>query len=251
MLKIRVIPCLLLKNRGLVKTVRFSEPKYVGDPINAVKIFNDKEVDELIFLDIGATLENRKPDFKLISDLASECFMPFAYGGGITTLDEAKEIIRLGVEKIVINSSALKNPNLIKEIAGCLGSQSLVLGVDVKLTNGTYQVFTHSGKKPWAIDLLEHIEKMVEYGIGEIFINSIDRDGTMEGYDLALIEKVSKAVKVPVIASGGAGKPEHFRSAVKSGTSAVAAGSLFVFYGKFRSVLINYPSPEEISKILE
>lgn len=238
MLRTRVIPCLLLKDAGLVKTVNFSDPKYVGDPINAVKIFNNKEVDELIFLDIDATKEKKKPSFELIAKIASEAFMPFSYGGGLRDIEDVKKILEIGVEKAIINSYAHENPEFIKELSAKFGSQSIVVAMDVKKVDSGWEVFNGigTGKNPvdWAV-------KMQQMGAGEIFLNSIDRDGTMSGYDLDLISQVSKAVSIPVIASGGAGKVEDFRDAVKCGASAVSAGSMFVFVGKNRAVLINYP----------
>lgn len=251
MLKTRVIPCLLLKNQGLVKTVKFKDPKYVGDPINAVRIFNEKEVDELIFLDITASYENRKPNFKLISDIASECFMPFSYGGGIRDLNDIREIFNLGVEKVVINSFAVENPSFIKKASDLYGSQSVVVSIDVKKTLlGKYEMHTAGGKKNLKLDPVTFAKQMEIMGVGEIFLNSIDRDGTMQGYDIELIKKVSESVNIPVIACGGAGKPEDFTDAVKKGgASAVAAGSMFVFHGKHRAVLINYPSIQVLESI--
>lgn len=251
MLKTRVIPCLLLKNNGLVKTVKFKDPKYVGDPINAVKIFNDKEVDELIFLDISATIENRKPNFKVISDIANECFMPFGYGGGIRNLDDIKKLFNLGIEKVIINSYAFENPQFIKEASGIFGSQSIIVSIDVKKSLfGKYDVFTQSGKKNIKQDPVKYAILMENMGAGEIILNSIDRDGTMQGYDIELIKKVSESVKIPIIACGGANKIEDFGDAVKKGgASGVAAGSMFVFYGKHRAVLISYPSINELEKI--
>ena len=252
MLKTRVIPCLLLKNQGLVKTVKFKDPKYVGDPINAVKIFNEKEVDELLFLDITATVENRKPNFPIISDIASECFMPFGYGGGVKDLNDMKELFNLGVEKVIINSYAVENPEFIKKAADLFGSQSVVVSIDVKNTLlGKYEVFTYSGKKNTKLEPVNFAREMQEMGAGEIFLNSIDRDGTMQGYDIELIKLVSQSVTVPVVACGGAGKIEDFAEAVKKGgASAVAAGSMFVFHGKHRAVLINYPSVQVLESIL-
>lgn len=251
MLQTRVIPCLLLKNNGLVKTVQFKDPKYVGDPINAVKIFNEKEVDELIFLDITATIENRKPNFKVISDIASECFMPFGYGGGIRNLDDIKKLFNLGVEKVVINSYAFENPQFIKDASEIFGSQSIIVSIDVKKSLfGKYEVFTQSGKKNIKLDPVKYAMLMENMGAGELFLNSIDRDGTMQGYDIELIKKVSESIKIPVIACGGVSKIEDFGEAVKKGgASGVAAGSMFVFYGKHRAVLISYPSIHELEKI--
>lgn len=252
MLKTRVIPCLLLKNQGLVKTVKFKDPTYVGDPINAVKIFNEKEVDELVFLDITASVERRKPNFKVIEDLASECFMPFGYGGGIRNLDEIKELLKLGVEKVVINSYAFEDNTFIKKAADLCGSQSVVVSIDVKKNFfGKYEVCIYSGKKSTKMDPVEYAKKMQHFGAGEIFLNSIDRDGTMQGYDIELIKKVSEAVTIPVVACGGAWKLEHFSEAVKKGgASAVSAGSMFVFHGPHRAVLITYPSIHDLEKTL-
>jgi cyclase len=250
MLKIRVIPCLLLKGQGLVKTVKFKNPKYVGDPINAVKIFNDKEVDELIFLDIEATVEGRRPPFKTISEIGGECFMPLSYGGGIRDLDDIKTIFNLGVEKVIINSYAIENPSFINQASKLYGSQSIVVAVDVKKkSKDKYEVFTRGGNKKTGLDPVEHAMKMERLGAGEIFLNSIDRDGTIQGYDTELIKRITEKVSVPVIVCGGAGKIEDFVDAVKKGgASAVAAGSLFVFHGKYRAVLISYPAIDELSQ---
>jgi cyclase len=248
MLKTRIIPCLLLKNQGLVKTVKFKNPKYVGDPINAVRIFNEKEVDELIFLDTEATVERRKPPFKTISEIAGECFMPLSYGGGIRDLDDIKTIFNLGVEKVIINSYAIENPSFINEAFKLYGSQSIVVAVDVKKTSKEkYEVFSRGGNKKTGLDPVEHAMKMERLGAGEIFLNSIDRDGTMTGYDIELIRRITETVSIPVIVCGGAGKIEDFVDAVKKGgASAVAAGSLFVFHGKYRAVLISYPAIDEL-----
>ncbi|OQX21576.1 MAG: imidazole glycerol phosphate synthase subunit HisF [Candidatus Altiarchaeales archaeon A3] len=253
MLNIRVIPVLLLRNKGLLKTVEFKEGKYIGDPINAVKIFNEKEVDELIFLDITASKEQREPNFEVIRDIATECFMPFGYGGGIKTIQHIKKLFSLGVEKAVINSYAIENPSFIKEASDFFGSQSIVVSIDVKKSlMGKYKVYNCSKNKLTDLDPVEFSIKMESLGCGEIFLNSVDRDGTMKGYDIDLIKKVTNEVNIPVIACGGAGKLEDFRDAVKQGNaSAVAAGSLFVFHGKYKAVLINYPSQEELEKILD
>ena len=251
-LQTRVIPCLLLSNKGLVKTVKFKDPKYVGDPINAIRIFNEKEVDELVFLDIDATKTNRKISMALIAQIASECFMPLAVGGGISSLEEAKEIMNTGVEKIVINSSAVSNPGLISSVAKVFGSQSVVASIDAKKKLfGNYEVMTHGGSKPTGLNPAEWAQQLESLGAGELFINSIDKDGTMQGYDLELISKVAELISIPVIACGGAGKLEDFGDAVKnSKVSAVAAGSMFVFYGPHRAVLINYPNRNELEKVL-
>ncbi|MBN1521886.1 MAG: imidazole glycerol phosphate synthase subunit HisF [Candidatus Aureabacteria bacterium] len=251
MLKTRVIPCLLLKDQGLVKTVKFKDPKYVGDPINAVRIFNDKEVDELILLDITASMEGRKPDFDLIAGIASECFMPLCYGGGIKGLDDISKILSIGVEKVSVNSSALQGADIITRAASRFGSQSVVLSVDIKKgMDGQHQIYDAARRKTAKMDVVEYCQKMEAAGAGEILLNSVDRDGTMEGYDIELIKKVSGSVNVPVIACGGAGKPGDFFSAVSvGGAAAVAAGSLFVFQGKYRAVLISYPSSSELEKV--
>lgn len=249
MIKTRVIPCLLLKDGGLVKTVKFSNPVYIGDPINAVKIFNEKEVDELVLLD--TVVEGRGPSIKLISEIAGECFMPLGYGGGVRSIEDIREIFNLGVEKIIINSYAVENPIFIKQAAKIFGSQSIIVSIDVKKENGKDKIFIHNGKKETGLNPVEFTIKIAEMGAGEILLTSINRDGTMDGYDVELIKKVSKAVNIPVIASGGAGKLEDFASAVESGASAVAAGSMFVFYGSNHAVLINYPSQTELKKFLD
>jgi len=247
----RVIPCLLLRNNGLVKTVRFKDSVYIGDPINAVKIFNEKEVDELIFLDIDATRDKKEPSFSLISKIAGECFMPFAYGGGVGTIKQIEEIIKSGAEKIIINTQAFRKKDFILEAVARFGSSTIVVSIDVKkkIFEG-YTVCINGGRQSIGKNPVEYAKEMEELGAGEIFINSIDRDGTMEGYDLELIKSVSKAVSIPVIACGGAGSLNDFRLAVREGgASAVAAGSFFVFQGKRRAVLITYPSYNEISNL--
>ncbi|PKN34768.1 MAG: imidazole glycerol phosphate synthase subunit HisF [Deltaproteobacteria bacterium HGW-Deltaproteobacteria-19] len=247
MLITRVIPCLLLKGRGLVKTVRFKDPTYVGDPINAIKIFNEKEVDELIFLDITATLEKRPPPYQVISEIASECFMPLAYGGGIRSLPEIEKIFSLGVEKVCLNAAAVEDPDLIRDAAKAFGNQSIVVSVDVKKSLfGKYEIFTHGGRRSARKEILSHVRRMEELGAGELLLTSIDRDGTRQGYDLDLIGRVADAVGIPVIACGGAGGLNDITAAVKSGAAAAAAGSLFVFHGRHRAVLISYPSREEL-----
>lgn len=251
MLQVRVIPALLLKGKGLVKTIKFKDSTYLGDPINAVKIYNEKEVDELVFLDITATKEKRKPSPAYITQIANECFMPFGYGGGITSLDEVKEIIKAGAEKVVLNSSAVTNPKLVRESADMIGSSSVVVSIDAKKKLfGKYEVFTESGTKASGLEPVLHAKNMEKFGAGELIINSIDKDGTMEGFDLELVKQVSEAVSIPVIACGGAGKLSDFSEAVKIGkASAVAAGSMFVFHGKKRAVLINYPTRNELENL--
>lgn len=247
MLKPRVIPILLLQNDGLVKTTKFKDPRYVGDPINAIKIFNDKEVDELVFLDILASKGKKSIDYELISNIASECFMPLCYGGGIKDIESIRKILQLGVEKIAINSYAFENPNLIKEAALLFGTSTIVISIDVKKNLfGKYEIWTNGGTKKIKTGLNEAVLEMEQLGAGEILINSIDKDGTMIGYDCKLIEQVSKLVSIPVVAAGGAGKISDFTTAINSGASAVAAGSMFVFHGKHKAVLITYPSRKEI-----
>jgi len=251
MLSVRVMPCLLVKDRRLVKTVKFSNPSYIGDPVNAVKIYNEKEVDELILVDITATLEHREPAFSLISEITDECFMPLCYGGGISSLADMKKIFSLGVEKVAINSYAAENPAFIKKAAETFGSQSIILSLDVKKTIfGGYTVHTHSGRKSISLDPVAYARQMEAMGAGEILLNSINRDGTWEGYDLDLLKIVTDAVTIPVIALGGAGKLNHFHEAVASGASACAIGSMAVYQGKNKGVLINFPSRQEIKIVL-
>jgi len=247
MLKPRVIPILLLQNDGLVKTTKFKDPKYVGDPINAIKIFNNKEVDELVFLDIEASGGKKNIDYQLISNIASECFMPLCYGGGIKDIESIRKILQLGVEKIAINSYAFENPDLIKEAALLFGTSTIVISIDVKKSLfGKYEIWTNGGTKKIKTGLNEAVLNFEKLGAGEILINSIDKDGTMLGYDCKLIEQVSKLVTIPVVAAGGAGKISDFTNAINNGASAVAAGSMFVFHGKHKAVLITYPSRKEI-----
>ena len=252
MLRTRVIPCLLLRGEGLVKTTRFKDPRYVGDPINAIRIFNDKEVDELVLLDITASREGRGPALSAIRDFASECFMPVAYGGGIRTVEDARQVLALGVEKVILNTMALRRPELIAEIAREFGSQAVVVSIDArKKLVGGYEVMGSGGTMKTGIKPVDHASRLVELGAGEILLTSIDRDGTESGYDLVLTGSVAQAVTVPVIACGGAGAVEHFRAAVNDGrASAVAAGSMFVFHGKHRAVLISYPERSELERWL-
>ena len=246
----RVIPCLLLRHGGLVKTQRFKDPKYVGDPINAVRIFNDKEVDELVFLDINATVEGTGPNYSLLADIASEAFMPFGYGGGITTVDQVKRIFALGVEKAIINTSAASDPHLVEAAAAAAGSSSIVVSIVVRRSLlGKYSVYVRSGRSDTGRDPVSHAREMEQRGAGEILLQSIDRDGTQAGYDLELVSRVAEAVSIPVVAAGGAGAMHHFREAVDAGASAAAAGSYFVFHGKHRAVLITYPEYYELREL--
>ncbi|MDT8416140.1 MAG: AglZ/HisF2 family acetamidino modification protein [Flavobacteriaceae bacterium] len=245
MLRSRIIPCLLVHKKGLVKTTQFKDPKYVGDPINAVKIFNEKEVDELIVLDIDATVEQRGPDFSLIKNLAVECRMPFCYGGGVTTVAQAKEIIGLGAEKVALSAAAIYNTQILREIGRAVGVQSVVVVLDVRKKKlfGGYEIVTHNGKKVAGIKLSDFIKEVNEIGIGELVINALDNDGKMEGYDFKLFDWVRDQIEMPMTILGGAGKLEDLKEAVsRYKTIGVAAGSLFVFKGKYRAVLINYPN---------
>lgn len=252
MLRTRVIPCLLLRGAGLVKTCRFKDPKYVGDPINAIKIFNDKEVDELVLLDISASLEGRGPAYSVIEEVASECFMPLAYGGGIRTVDEARRILKLGVEKAVFNTTGWLDPSVLTAASREFGAQAVVASIDVRRKLfGRYEVFVEGGTRGTGVDPVEYARRMEAAGAGEILLTSIDRDGTMQGYELDLIARVTAAVGVPVIAAGGAGSVQDFRIAIQEGgADAVAAGAMFVFHGPHRAVLITYPSRAELESKL-
>lgn len=247
MLRSRIIPCLLVHKKGLVKTVQFKDPKYVGDPINAVKIFNEKEVDELIVLDIDATAENRGPDFELIKNLAIECRMPLCYGGGVTNADQAKEVIKLGAEKVALSTTAIKNFDMLKTIGEAVGVQSLVVVLDVKKKLlGGYEIYLKNGKESTGIKLKDFIQKLNQIGVGEIVINSIDQDGKMNGYDMTLIDMVRNLTDMPLTVLGGAGSLDDIKKVISIYKPiGVAAGSLFVFKGRYRAVLINYPNRQE------
>jgi imidazole glycerol-phosphate synthase subunit HisF len=249
-MKPRVIPSLLLKGDGLVKTVQYGAPRYIGDPINAVRIFNEKEVDEMCFLDISATTEGRGPNFELLARISSEAFMPFAYGGGIATLEELRTLFSMGVEKVILSTSASEDPALITQAAAIAGSSSIVVSVDVKKKlMGGYRVHTRAGTRNTGKDPVSFAQKAQELGAGEILLNSIDREGKMTGYDLDLIASVSAAVALPVIASGGAAGLPDFRAAVDHGASAVAAGSMFVYHGKLKAVLLTYPDYDRLEEL--
>lgn len=252
MLRPRIIPCLLVSNKGLVKTVRFADPKYVGDPINAVRIFNEKEVDELIVLDIDATVRNAEPDYGMIRNLAAECRMPLCYGGGVKTLEQAVRIIKLGVEKVALSSGAIENPRLVSEIARHVGSQSVVAVLDVKAGRrpGSFEVWTHNAKRSARRDPVELARQFEQLGAGEITLNSIDQDGIMKGYDLELVRVVRSAVSLPMTVLGGAGSLQNIEALIRQfGVLGAAAGSLFVFKGVYRAVLINYPSRAQKAEI--
>ena len=247
MLQPRIIPSLLIHKKGLVKSINFKDYKYVGDPINAVKIFNEKEVDEIIIIDIDVTKNGTEPDYKLIEKLAFECRMPLCYGGGIKTTEQAQKIFALGVEKIAISSIAIENPEIITKIANIVGNQSVVVVLDVKKKLfGGYEIYTHNGTKKTGIDPLMFIEKIEKLGAGEIVINSIDNDGSMKGFDLKLIDLVRNKISLPLTVLGGAGSMNDIGEVIsKQGIIGVAAGSQFVFKGKYRAVLINYPTASE------
>jgi len=245
MLRPRIIPCLLVHKGGLVKTVGFKAPKYVGDPINAVKIFNEKEVDELTVLDIDATANKAEPDYRMIANLAAECRMPLCYGGGIKTAEQAKQIIGLGVEKVAISSAAVDNPDLISRIADEIGRQSVVVVLDVKkrMLGGDYDVFTQNAQRNSKRSVSDLALLAEKHGAGELVINSIDRDGQMKGYDLALAQKVRQLVNIPITILGGAGALTDLESLIRTcGVIGASAGSLFVFKGVYKAVLINYPT---------
>ena len=254
MLRPRIIPCLLIKNNGLVKTTKFKNPKYVGDPINAVRIFNEKEVDELIVLDIDTTKNQTKPNYQLIKKLAYECRMPLCYGGGVQTVDHFTEIISLGVEKVAICTSAIDNDNLVKDAVNAVGSQSVVVCLDLKKTilSNKYVLYTHGGEKKTDIDPIEFCKKILQQGAGEIVLNFIDRDGTMKGYQQEFARKVKEIINIPLTVLGGAGSYGDISSLFRDiGIVGAAAGSLFVFKGKYRAVLINYPNQYDKEEILK
>lgn len=253
MLRPRIIPSLLVHENGLVKTVNFKNPKYVGDPINAVKIFNEKAVDELAIFDIDATVLGKEPNYSLIERLASQSMMPLCYGGGVKTVEQAQRIFSLGIEKIALSSAVLRNPNLITEISDRVGAQSVIVVLDVKKKLlGGYEVYTHNGKKNTGINPFKFAEEAQKLGAGEIVINSIDRDGQMKGYDLDLVDKVREKITLPMTVLGGAGSLSDIEKIIdRHGVIGVAAGSLFVFKGPYKAVLINYPTQIEKNKIFK
>jgi imidazole glycerol-phosphate synthase subunit HisF len=254
MLRPRIIPCLLVQKAGLVKTQGFKNAKYVGDPINAVKIFNEKEADELIVLDIDATVDGRDPDFALIAKLAAECRMPLCYGGGVTTASQAVRIVDMGVEKVAVSAAAIANPALLTEMADAVGRQSVVAVLDVRKKSGLfangYEVCTRNATITHKLEPITLAQQLQDAGAGEIVVNSVDRDGFMQGYDLELASQFKQALTVPVTLMGGAGSLDHMSALVsKLGVVGVAAGSLFVFKGKYRAVLINYPTPAQKAQL--
>lgn len=252
MYRARVIPTLLLSQRGLVKTRKFKDPVYIGDPVNAVRIFNEKEVDELVVLDINASREGREPDYEVISEIASECFMPVAYGGGIRTLEQIRKLLRAGVEKVVINSALAESTEILTEASKIFGSQAIMAGIDVRrgLLTG-YKVVVKSASAELKHSVADYARILERTGAGEILLNNVDRDGTMAGYDIDLLRLVSGAVKIPVVAAGGAGTVEHLSQALNDGgAAAVAAGAMFVFRGKHRAVLIGYLTEAQKKELL-
>jgi len=254
MLRPRITPCLLIHNGGLVKTKGFAEPKYVGDPINAVRIFNEKEADELMILDIDATVNGREPDFKLIAKLAAECRMPLCYGGGVTEVEQVQRLINIGVEKVAVSSAAIARPALVTEIAEAVGRQSVTVVLDVRKRRGFmstgYELCTHNAKRAYKVDVLSLISEFQKAGAGEIVINSVDRDGMMQGYDLELAAQVKSTANVPITFLGGAGSIGDLSDLVSLvGIVGAAAGSLFVFKGKYRAVLISYPTRDQKNMI--
>lgn len=249
MLSHRVIPCLLLSKGGLVKTLKFAKPKYVGDPINAVKIFNEKEVDELMVIDIDATKEGRGPDFALIEELAGECFMPLCYGGGIRHAEDAATLFKIGVEKVAMQSTALKSPETIRRIADWAGEQAVVVSIDVKRNwLGKPKLFSASGQSV-DLDWRDAVRAAAAAGAGEILLNAVDRDGTLQGIDRELIAEASALVDIPLVAIGGVGSLADIKAATDAGASAVAAGAYFVFQGPHRAVLITYPRYDELQDL--
>lgn len=250
MLKHRVIPTLLLHNGGLVKTQRFKAPKYVGDPINAIRIFNEKEVDELMVLDISASKNNREPDYALIEQFASECYMPLTYGGGVRTVQQAQRIFASGVEKICVQTAALDNLQLVRQLADRFGSQSIMVSLDIKKDwLGRAKAFAAAQGKTLSTDWLQLLADLVGAGAGEVLLNAINKDGTLSGPDLDLIRQASEQIDVPLIAVGGVSSLADIKSAVKAGASAVAAGAFFVYHGPHRAVLITYPKYQELEQL--
>lgn len=247
----RVLPCLLLSGRKLVKTVKYDSPKYIGDPINAVKIFNDKEVDEIIILDIDASIQQKPPQFDYLNEVVSESFVPLSYGGGIQNLQQIDRLLQMGIEKVCLHSVNADSFELINKASAKYGAQSIVGVADIKKTLfGKNEIFFKNKKLKTKFSVIDYIKEMQMAGAGEILLNFVDRDGTYKGYDVDLIKEVSSELSVPVVVMGGAGQIGHFKEAFQAGASAVCAGSLFVYHGPHRAVLINYPSRSEIEKII-
>lgn len=257
MLRSRIIPCLLVHDKGLVKTLKFSveDGKYVGDPINAVKIFNEKHVDEIMVIDIDATVAGREPDYEMIKNVATECRMPLCYGGGVTTVEQVRKIIKLGAEKVAVSAAALANPELLRQMSAAVGAQSVVLVLDIAkkksfFGGSHYEIFTHNGKKKTGKKLYDFLKEIADIPYGELVINNIDLDGVMTGYDLEMCDKVRELTEVPLTFLGGAGSYDDLKALVdRFGVIGAAAGSIFVFKGKYKAVLIQYPLPEEKERI--
>ena len=253
MLRPRIIPSLLLHDKGLVKTVNFKSPKYVGDPINAVRIFNEKEADELAFFDIDATVLDKEPDYILIEKIANQSRMPLCYGGGVKTVEQAQRIFGLGIEKIALSSAVIQSPQLVTQIADRVGSQSVIVVLDIKKKLlGGYEIYTHNGKQSTGINPITFAKELEQLGAGELIINSIDQDGLMKGYDMNLIDKIAEAISIPLTVLGGAGSISDIEKVIdKHGVIGVSAGSLFVFKGPYKAVLINYPTQSEKNRIFK
>lgn len=251
MLRKRVIPCLLLNDESLVKTVQFGNFNYIGDPANTVRIFNELEVDELCFLDIRASVEKREPNFRVLREIADECFMPLSYGGGIRDAETARKILNTGFEKVILNSVAFDHPSVVTDIADYSGSQSVIGSLDVKKNLwGTYHVYSHGGTKKQKSNPLEWAKYLESLGVGEILVTSMDREGTWDGFDVEITREIAKAVKVPVIANGGAGTIHHIAAVMRDGgASAVALGSMVVYQKKGMGVLVNFPDKKELEKV--
>lgn len=243
----RIIPVLLIDDRDMIKTDQFSKPTYLGDPVNAVKIFNRKGVDELSVLDISASKNHKEPDYEILKDIASEAFMPLSYGGGVSTIDQVRTLLAIGYEKVVMNTALVQNPELVRQAVTLAGSQSIVASIDAKKIKEQYRCVICDGGELVDLTPVELAKKAEELGAGEIFLNSVDRDGRMQGYDLELVKSVSSAVSIPVTACGGAGGVEDLREVLQEGGAhAAAGGSMFVYYGRLKAVLITAPSEEEL-----
>ncbi|WP_417291664.1 AglZ/HisF2 family acetamidino modification protein [Corallibacter sp.] len=253
MLQTRVIPCLLLKDDSLVKTINFKKPGYIGDPVNTARIFNELEVDELAVLDITATNNKRKPNFKILTELANECFMPLAYGGGIRSFEDAKKMFHIGIEKVIINTITFDKPEFITQLAAHFGNQAIVASIDVKKNMfGKYQVFSNSGKIKQKVDIIDWAKKLEQLGAGEILLTAIHQEGTWNGFDIELIKSITDAVDIPVIANGGAANLKDIEQVVKKGNaSAVSLGSMVVYQNKGMGVLVNFPDSKRLKKVLE